>query len=484
MKKYGALSICALFGGIWWYLLNFKYYRLAYSDWDLAFFTQACWQLLHGSQYVPLVGINYFGDHSYFFTFLILPFFALIPHPLTLIALKILAYVISAYLFYRICVPKLGEPGALVFMVLYLIFPANVFSMLYEFNPECFATPILFWMFMAWEKQDKKQFLLAALLLVLIKENMLLIVGAFGIYGLLNPKGPKIFSLMLILLSAVLFYVLSIHVIPSFRHLQQHSFVVRYAYLGNSLSEIIANIFIHPDKVFKFLFSEVNLKYINNLFGAMLIPAFLSGHLLLFILPILLQHLLSMNYWEHTIYHHYGMTMAPFIFLAAMRTFGWFETVRKPLLYVLVLMSVFILWGHRDELSARLDYHHDRLSDARWSFVSAIPDGAGVIATFDYLPPLALRHDLYSFQKIYDDRYQDPQKMKSSELNVGKPFALPESVTYAVIDWQDGVLDDMRNSNPDATSARVKAFLENGGWKTIKKSHTFELLKREPGLHP
>jgi uncharacterized membrane protein len=143
------------------FLLESKYLHLGYYDWDLAFFTQACWQLLHGSQYVSLVGINYFGDHSYFLSLATLPFFAIAPSPMTLVFLKVIAFVVSAFLFYKIAYPQLGQAKALVLMLLYLLFPANIFSILYEFNPESFAPPILFWMFMSFEAKNWKSFFLA-----------------------------------------------------------------------------------------------------------------------------------------------------------------------------------------------------------------------------------------------------------------------------------------------------------------------------------
>jgi len=173
--------VCAVSFFIWYILLFYKYYHFGYSDWDLAFFTQACWQLLHGSQFTSIAGINYFGDHSYFITLLTLPFFALVPHPLTLVLLKLIAYLTAAYLFYKIAYEALGGASALALMVLYIIFPANIFSLLYEFNPESFAPPILFWMLIAFQKRQWRSFLIASLLLMLIKENMALLVCAFGL---------------------------------------------------------------------------------------------------------------------------------------------------------------------------------------------------------------------------------------------------------------------------------------------------------------
>ena len=152
------LGLCVVAFFTWCVLLFYKYSHFGYNDWDLAFYSQACWQLLHGSQFTSVTGINYFGDHSYYITLLNLPFFALAPHPLTLVLLKLIAFFVAAYLFYKIANEALGQPIALILMVLYIVFPANIFSILYEFNPESFAPPILFWMFMVFSKAAMEVF--------------------------------------------------------------------------------------------------------------------------------------------------------------------------------------------------------------------------------------------------------------------------------------------------------------------------------------
>ncbi len=478
-----AFTICLIAFLVWIYLLSYKYFHLGYYDWDLAFFTQACWQLLHGTQFVPLVGINYFGDHSYFITFLILPLFALFPHPLTLVVLKLIAYLISAYLLYKIATETLGQKVALTLMVLYIIFPANIFSMLYEFNPEAFAPPILLWMFMAFEKHRWKSFFVAAILLMLIKENMALVVCAFGIYAFFCKNCPRKIAGGILLLGAVVFYILTICIIPYFRHLPYHPFVVRYEYLGHSVVGILLHLMIRPAIVATAIFNHVNALYIRDLFGALLVPALIGYHRLFFMIPILLQHLLSTHYPEHTIYYFYGATIVPFIFLATVDALDhcyqrFNRTVCRGILILLVLVSVWDWRHYTQQFALRLDYHADHLDALRWTFVNTVPAQAGVIVTFDYLAPLSLRKDLYSFHKIYGDDYQNLQKMEWSELNTNKPFTLPSQVHYALIDFRDPYIQKSLRLKSQVTMRRIKAFLNSSHWKVLKHYGSIILLER------
>ena len=477
------LGVCAIVFFIWCILLFYKYDHFGYSDWDLAFFTQACWQLLHGSQFTSITGINYFGDHSYFITLLILPFFALVPHPLTLVMLKLIAYLVAVYLFYKIVLEALGQKAALVLMVLYVIFPANIFSILYEFNPESFAPPILFWMFIAFQKQQWRSFLAASVLLMLIKENMSLLVCTFGVYGLLSKKCPPKIAWFSMFLGAAVFYILVVYVVPYFRHLTYHAFIVRYAYLGHSVGEIVFNVFTHPQKGAAFVFSALNRRYILSLFGPLLVPALFGWQLLFLAAPLLLQHLLSNAGQEHTIYYHYGLTIAPFIFLATMRTLSlcrrkFSRRIFNAILFLLMALSIRDLSGYVVPFMYKLNRHFDHLDAVRWVFIEAIPPQEGVIATFDYLAPLSLRKNLYSFHKVYDEFYQNPKKIKLSELNTGKPFVLPDQVHYALIDFKDGWIRDSFKLRPQITSERIQAFLQKSHWQIIKRYGSLVLLKR------
>jgi uncharacterized membrane protein len=481
--RYLPLSVCAVAFCIWSFLLFYKYVHFGYNDRDLAFFTQACWQLLHGSQFTSVTGINYFGDHSFFITLLILPFFALAPHPVTLLVLKLIAYLAAAYLFYKIAYESSGQRTALALMILYIIFPANIFSVLYDFNPESLAPPILFWMFMAFQKQQWRSFLVASVLLILIKENMTLVLCSFGLYGLFRKDCPPKTAWTSLFLGAVTFYILVIHVIPYFRHLAYHPYIVRYSYLGHSVGEIIFNLFTQPQKIINVIFTDMNARYIKALFGPLLLPALFNWPVLFLISPVLLQHLLSTNPEEHSIYYYYGSTVAPFIFLAVMRTLNlcsqrFNRKIFNVILFLLIFCSIAFTFCFLRPFVYKLDYHHDKLEAIRWEFVNSVPSQTGVVATFDYLTPLSLRQYLYPFHNIYNESYQNPQEIKINELNTGKPFILPDQVRYALIDFKDPWLRQSLKLWPRETSQRIQVFFNRGHWKVIKSYGSIVFLKR------
>ena len=167
-------------------------------------------------------------------------------------------------------------------MVLYMIFPANIFSILYEFNPESFAPPLLFWMFMAFQKQRWMSFFMASIILMSIKENMPLVVCAFGIYGLFKKDCPKSVAGGALLLGAIFFYILALVVVPYYSHLTYHPFVGRYVIWAIISGKLFFNSVHATPNDFKPVFSRSNGHFILDLFGPLLVPAWFSWRVFVF----------------------------------------------------------------------------------------------------------------------------------------------------------------------------------------------------------
>ena len=470
-----ALFICAVIFCAWVYILSYKYAHLGYYDWDLAFFSQACWNLWHGSQFVPLFGVNYFGDHTYFITFLILPFFGLFPHPLTLVFLKLIALIVSAFLLYRLFARGLGPWPATALMLGYLLLPANSFALLNEFNPESLSMPLVVLMFDLFERSRWKGFWVSIICLVLIKENMSLLTAAFGIYAWVTAKddAQRKQAQGVLVFSMFIFGLFTFVLVPYFRHLPVDPYIIRYRHLGNSMGEIAARILSNPwGFVTHYIFTVRHIPFLAQLFGPWLIPSLLGFPQLLVCLPILLQHLVSTSAQEHTIYYHYGMTLAPIIFISGYQGLYLIKSKVRPALFtamvsVLLFVAVFNLKDYVQDFKLRINVHQDYLNQKRWELIDRVPPQAGVVATFEFLPALSLREGVYSFHKVFDDTFQDLQEMKKSELNVHERFSLPKGVSYALIDFSDPWLVSRLQKDPKTVRLRISQFLSQ--WRLLKQ---------------
>ncbi len=480
-----AKTICVITALFWGFVLTRKFNTFGYYDWDLAFFTQATWNLLHGQFFASLVGINYFGDHSYFFTYLILPIFYLAPSALTLIYLKIIAFVFSGFLLYRIANEEIGETNALYVLLLYFLFPGNIFGLIYEFNPEAFAPPLILLSWRAAMKGRFIQFFIWSLLLASIKENMLLLSIMLSLLGF--AKSPKKNRLAWIILSTLYtgaFFFLILKLIPMFRNLPQHAFFVRYGALGQSPTDLLLSPILHTQKFIETIFDPINLHYLRNLFNYLLVPALLSIGKLLPASPLLIQHLLSSHGPERSIFYHYVPAISPFIFLAFISTFqkinhSTFARWSKIFLGGFFILAIISLYRYAPAITDRLNITTDnKKTIAQWQLINKIPLDAAVIATFSYLAPLSTREELYSFHKIYDDAFQDIEKIKNSELNTQKAFTLPDNVRYALIDLNDDWLLTRIAEKEQNTLNRIDNFYKDSPWKIIGRTKRTILLFR------
>jgi len=109
----------------------------------------------------------------------------------------------------------------------------------------------------------------------------------------------------------------------------------------------------------------------------------------------------------------------------------------------------------------------DRQDDIREKMVRDVPDGAPVVASFDFLSHLANRRELYAFYNVW----------LGKNLFTGKTFFLPDTVRYALIDFSDPWLKNAYQNTPQEVDKNIRSFL-NKKWKVLNQSGGIQLLYR------
>ena len=477
-SRFLALGLLAIIFVGWAFLLVQKYLAFGYYDWDLAFFNQATWNILHGSSHSSLFDINFFGNHSNLIIFLCLPIYIFFQHPLTLVFFKLFSFLGGAYVLYRLAKERLGNPLAILIMFLYCFYPPNMFGLIYEFDYESLSPIFLFGIIYFFEKRSFKFFIFTALLTMLIKENMPFIVMTFSIYALFSRgRNRFIWALIPFVLASIMFYVLIYIFIPFCRGQETHPYLGLYTQFGGSTPlGVILNILKHPWQVSPFLTKPVNLELLFQLFSPLIYLPFFSPHVLFLVLPILLQHLLSNSVTEHYIYYQYALTTAPFLYWAAVKTLSRLRPrMRSSFFYVIITLMMaahlYSLNNSRLDMIARINIKKDHLNSFRWDMVKAIPKDEAVIASFDFLAELSGRRALYAFYKVYHDYFQ----------NETSSFITPEKVSYALIDFKDGWLLNQFYDKPQETVLRIQRFFSSQLWSVERAAEHLVLFKKGEG---
>lgn len=436
------------------------------------------WNLSHGLSYVSVLDISFWANHSNLIALLFLPIYAVFQHPLTLVFLKLLSFIGAGYCLFLIGYPRLGARLSILVMLLFWVYPPNVFAVLYEFDFESLSPGFLSLLFYFFIQKKFPAFVVTGLLTVLIKENMPLIMIAFGIYALFSRREQKwLWVLAPLLIGILSFYFLTCIFIPHFQAQGGgHPYLGYYKSFGNSPFEIILGILTKPWEVIPYLLKPINRSFLFDLFSPLMYLPLLSPHVLFLMSPILLQHMLSYAGTEHTIYYQYASSFSPFIFIAMTYSLGLLRRFVRPLFFCFILALVIVctclsIQFHGSAFARRNNYKADHLHQFRWNFVKSIPPDASVIASFDYVAELSGRKDLYAFHKVYHDSFQREDHR----------FLAPSDLSYALIDFSDGWIINSFHGSPQIAK-RIHSFILQGGWTVKGAAENIVLFTKGPGI--
>lgn len=135
------------------------------------------------------VALSHFVVHLSPICYLLLPFYAIFPSPLTLQigqALLLASGIIPVMLICRHL--KMSGKTTVIMSILYAFYLAWSVGSFYDFHENCFLTPILLWMFYFFEKEKYPWMYLFAFLTLMVKEDAAIYVIIFALYVILGRK--------------------------------------------------------------------------------------------------------------------------------------------------------------------------------------------------------------------------------------------------------------------------------------------------------
>lgn len=477
-RDYSLAAVWALIGA---YIVllgsacTLKYFTFAYDDFDLAVHAQVAWNMAYrGSATSSILGLNFLGNHAHLISFLIVPLYRILPHPLTLLWLQTLALGCAAFPLYLLARNVVGRAWSVGVILLYVLYPGLAFTNLYEFHPPAFATFFFAWTLWMYHRQRFGGFLLFLLFAMLCQENMAFGAAGIGIYALLQRR-PWPWSVLTLAFGAA-YFVLAVHVLMPHYNMEVINFLLLYRGLGETPAAIVKTLFLHPGKVLGVVATAQKGFYITALFLPVAFLPILHPISLVAVLPFLLQHLLSTRPSDTQIYFHYTAELIPFIFYSFIFGLGrllqkWNkDLVRWPfigfLFAVAVVFSLVIgpYTGTVADLFGRMRKTPREL--IKEGMCARVAPDAGVVATFEFLPRLVNRVGLYSFHHVYAGLYTLSDR----------PYELPQTAQVALVDFIDvrtfkGFYKKHRYQN-------LKKFFGSGPWGVEDLQDSIVLLQK------
>lgn len=426
-----------------------RWANFEYRTFDLAYYVQALWQLLHGRFGVSVEGVPLLGNHVEPIVFLVAPIFSLARHPMTLVVLQNALLASMAPVGFQIArLLGLDRRTALWLSLALLLAPAAGYVALHEFHPEALAAPFLLLLVRARAIGSLRAHWIWFIAVLACKENLSLLLAAYCVVHLIADRKKGWAQLrnwyLWPLVLSLIWFVTCAKVITPALNSGNIDYLALYDRLGASPGDVAWKAITEPHRILAAL-SESLIH--GNLMWALLLPFLMlplfSPRWLLVAAPVVLQHLLSWRSSEWTIYFHYAAPLLPLFWIALAESFAALDRRPNvplifqrglPLLVLLACVTGQLLVGPAGGIIATAQNwrHTAEDRDRRADFIRQIPPDASVVAPLPYLSHLAMRDHLYSLHYI----------LKGLKTLSRVRYEPPPPTEFVLIDYDDDATFD------------------------------------------
>ncbi|MCC7355139.1 MAG: DUF2079 domain-containing protein, partial [Anaerolineae bacterium] len=359
---------------------------------------------------------------------------------------------------------------ALAFPLTYLLFPALQAANLADFHAiPLAAAPIAFAFWFA-ERRDWPKFLVAVVVLLMIKEDAALLAFLLGAWAALRYRAWRV-GLLVVAASLAWFVLATFIIVPHYARTVygegQSVYFQRYSDLGSGPGEIVRTLLTRPATAWAILTERARLVYVWGLFASAALLPILAPEVLILGGPLLAANALSSYWLQYSGELHYSAPLVPYFVVAAIfgtarvlrwtRGKAWLARVALPLTIGWLLVWVvgyqvaegFTPIGH-EFFWPRVTPHHALLA----RFKAQIPPRAPGSVTTGLYPHLSHREKLYMFPTVGDAEWvlldvTGPTAMHPADLK-RRYEELVNALGFAVQDAADGYVLLVKGSSPTA----------------------------------
>ncbi len=378
--------------------------RFASVVFDTAIHDQAAWLLSQGvSPFSTIMGRPYFGDHLYFLTLILVPFYWLGGGVKTAMTLQVLAFGLAAVPAFLVAREKLrSEWMACAVGWAYLLNPSVGWMTLDQFHPDSFEVPLIFLCVYFLMKKRWRTFLAMVVLLLLAKEDTVLLVVGLGVWAAIGYR--RVLGAMVAVGAVVWAFVSFRLLLPFFSgaaslavYVGAHGTRIAYGGVGEFARALVSR----PGSVMRHAVAlDRPLYYLKVLGPLVFLPLRTWVALALAGLPFAVNAF-SQYEQQRDIRFHSGSLLIPALMVGAVWGVSYASPrVRRVLLVLVLVASVAGLWlwgpapGSRDSAGWPEKPVYAR---AAGEAMALIPDGACVAADERFVTYLTHRIEVYEF---------------------------------------------------------------------------------------
>ena len=401
---------------------SLRHALLQSTAFDLAIYDQVAYLASRGlTPYATVSEMHHMGNHAAYSFFLLAPFYRLWPDVHWLFAAQAFGLAVGALPVWAIArQARLDWGQSFAIAIAYLLYPVVFNVNLFDFHPEVMGIAALAGSIWAARAGRVGWFTVALVYVLGCKAVLSITVAAMGLWLLLLERRRRCGAIALAM-GTGWFLVVTQAVIPAFNGGLGHDAIGRYAYLGDSVIEVLQNLILRPDLVLGKLLSVDMLIYGLLLFGPLLwwlLPGRLGA--LVAIAPAVFLNGLSTVAEQRDLVHQYSLPMVPFLMAAAIanlqRPYPWptnalGQTLKARLQPHLASGRAIIVWSAIGFLLlAKFGYfgsiylnNLDTLAASR-AAIAQVDGPGGVLTTANLAPHLSHRVTIRQTIDDADDR--------------------------------------------------------------------------------
>jgi len=436
-------------------------------------------------------GISFFGDHVSPILVLLVPFNWLTGwiwgSATTLLVIQSMAFAIGAIPIYLLAQDRLlSTKLSLIFVILYLLYPAVQFPNLGDFHESLLIPPFSLFAFYYLQRKSYKLMWPFVILALMCKEDVTIIVFMLGVYTWVILRSRTV-GVGLISI-AVIWFILCVGVIvPYFREGQDYGYFVEFLQSNTTNQSSFSDMFVRLSSKFLSSFTLVEGVYVIQMLLPLGFLSLLAPAELLIGIPTILELMLYTgppHGMVASIYSWHNAAVVPWFFISGIygtaRLIKWWSesssTIcwRTPLGVGIAIYLIFtgilsnVTYGALPYSTTFkfTDYTvtpHDRIGH---DLLKLIPDEASVSTTTHILSTLAERELLYVFPEPYI------RVLWLSEI------PLPAPADYVMIDTSRAVMAEISDSSQAAVKERVRAIGRRPDYQTLIARDGYVIFKR------
>jgi len=403
-----------------------RHYSFESSAWDLGIFSQACYSTLNGKLFYYTIelyanpGGSFFGVHFSPILFTVLPFYAVLPAPETLLIIQTVILAVGAYPIFLLAREILSSKKlGLYFSLLYLLNPLVYGMNMFDFHPDAFFVPLALLSLYFFVKEKWIYYFTFMVFSFLTKEFMSLSFLVFAVGELLSIRkevlpylrqkktsSKKIFVLFFTIITALLWFMTATWFIRYFNPNPPSGYVQGAPWKLLGVNPLNPSSWVYMGNLD--VLSAIKFDLQSKLLYVIIILAplaFLPVFKLSRFLPVLFWLFFAFlsNYpFYYSLASHYSALFIPFLMVAAIEGFSKLgitfrleknrlNAIARKLLLVGALSSLTFTFAFlpATELGFHMITNHDRKVAESLSWIRQAYPNASILTQYDLFPHIS-----------------------------------------------------------------------------------------------